>query len=178
MTTTPADAPESPSRRALSRIMSAHASRIMFHDRALADQAWAALADEAPAELEREPANWLEQECQALYRFLGECWQGTGGLMQEGTASFDYFLWRERAAEMARQARAYGRSETIRDALDRDPAKSLRGGVGDYLNAMCEPDYVFDQADALRLRELLVARGQPHAAGQDVPATGPSLPRN
>jgi hypothetical protein len=168
MSTTPPDV--SASRRVLASIMSAHASRILFHDRSLAEKAWQALADEAPAEVEHRPHNWLEQECQALYRFLDECWHGTGRLTQEGTASYDYYLWRERAAEMVRQAHAYGRSETIRDALDRDPARMPGGGVGEYLNEMCSPGYVFDQKHALRLRELLATRSPRTGDGPGEPA--------
>jgi hypothetical protein len=144
-------------RHVLARIMGAHASRILFHDDGLANEAWAALASETPRVVARRPDNWLEQECQALYRFLQDCWIGTGGHMEEGSASHDYFLWRERAAEMALQARAYGRSERIREALQ-DPAGALAPGVGDHLNAMCEPGYEFDPRDAIRLRELLARR--------------------
>jgi len=117
--------------------------------------------DDVPAEISARPHNWLEQECQRLYRFLDECWSGTGGLMTEGTASHDYYLWRERAAEMTRQAHAYGRSEHIRETLAGDPAQSLRGGVGDYLRAMCSDGYVFDPEHARRLAELLALRQPP-----------------
>ncbi len=119
--------------------------------------------------------NWLEQECQALYRFLTDCWEGTGRLEEDGTASNDFRLWRDRAAEMTRQARAYGRSERIREALDGDPSRSLGPGVGDYLNAMCEPGYVFDPEHAVRLRQILAIRRSPTDAMREAAAAYPNI---
>jgi len=116
---------------------------------------------DVPGDISARPHNWLEQECRNLYRFLDDCWTGTGGHMTEGTASHDYYLWRERAVEMTRQAHAYGRSEHIRETLAGDPARSLGPGVGDYLGAMCREGYVFDPQHARRLAELLALRTPP-----------------
>lgn len=104
------------------------------------------------AEASIRPLNWLEQECRRLHSFLHECWEGTGRLMEEGTASYDYFLWRERVAEMTGHARSYGRSDDIRKALEGLPTRS---GIESRLEAMSAPDYRFDPADVASLRRLL-----------------------
>ncbi len=104
------------------------------------------------AETPVRPLNWLEQECLRLYSFLHECWEGTGRLTEEGTASYDYFLWRERAVEMARHARSYGRSDAIRKALEGLPERS---GIESRLEQMAAPGYEFDPTDVESLRRLL-----------------------
>lgn len=135
----------------LARIMDAHGETIARTDPALAETAWGALSEE-PTAVTRPADNWLEQTCQKLYRFLNDCWIGTGQLMQDGSASYDFHVWRERAAEMMQVARAYGRSEEIRAAVARLPGRS---GIEDRLRAMEQPGYEFETSDVATLRRLL-----------------------
>lgn len=36
---------------------------------------------------------------EGLYRFLHSCWEGTGRSYEDGSASYDYHVWREKAAD-------------------------------------------------------------------------------
>jgi hypothetical protein len=46
-----------------------------------------------------EQADWafVRNEAEAAFRFLHECWIGTGRSMEDGSASHDFKVWKDRA---------------------------------------------------------------------------------